>query len=72
MKLKENCYERGGLVDRIEIYDFELSSVIGKLDIRVKFNQGKPKVVSVKKFVHKVAIFDVLCLNWYVYSYSMS
>ena len=63
MKLKENCNKRGGLVDKIETYDFKLSSAIGKLDVRVKFDHGKPKIVTVKKFEYKVAIFDILCLN---------
>ena len=34
-----------------------------KMDIRMKFSEGKPKIVTIKKFEYKVAIFDILCLN---------
>ena len=64
-KLKDRCYEKGGIIDSIETYDFKLSSKIGKLDVRVKFKNAKPKIIMVKKFEYKVAIFDVLCLGRY-------
>ena len=49
----------------LETYDFKLTSKAEKLDIRLKFSEGKPKIVTVKKFEYKVAIFDVLCFNRY-------
>ena len=68
-KLKEKCYEKDGIVDSIETYDFKLSSRIGRLDVRIKFNNAKPKIVVVKKFEYKVAIFDILCLNRYAHAW---
>lgn len=67
-KLNQNCCKRDGdIIDKFETYDFKLTSKIGKLDVRLKFIEGKPRIVTVKKFEHKVAIFDVLCLHRYYY-----
>lgn len=45
-------------------YDMKLNvKEKGKLDIRLRFADGKPEVVRVKKDERKVLMFDVLCLN---------
>ena len=65
--LKGVCRGRGGILTEIETYDFKIgTSKEGKLDIRVKFNDGVPEAVRVKKSEYKVAIFDILCLHRYV------
>lgn len=65
-KLREYCYRKGGSIDSLETYDFKLTSPkFGKLDIRLKFSEGKPEVITVKKYEYKVAIFDIACFNRY-------
>ena len=64
--LERVCRGKGGLLTEIETYDFKIgTSKEGKLDIRVKFNEGVPEAVRVKKSEYKVAIFDILCLHRY-------
>lgn len=54
------------MLTEIETYDFKMGTLTeGKLDIRVKFNEGSPEAVRVKKSEYKVAIFDILCLHRY-------
>ena len=65
-KLRESCHKSGGAIDTLETYNFKLTSKTRKLDIRLKFSEGEPKVVTVRKFEHKVAVFDILCLSKYV------
>lgn len=51
---------------KIVTYDMKLGvKDKGKLDIRLRFTDGKPEVVQVKKDENKVLIFDVMCLNRY-------
>lgn len=58
---KSHLEDSGSLV---EIYDIKLSvKNIGKLDLRAKFTDGKPAVVSVKVDEQKVVTFDILCLH---------
>ena len=62
--LEKSCLEDSGSF--VETYDVKLSVLNkGKLDLRIKFTDGKPEVVSVKVDEQKVATFDILCLHRY-------
>ena len=62
--LKRSCIREIGFSD--ETYNFNLQTKRrneGKLNIRVQFKDGKPKVILVKKSEYKVAMFDIICLH---------
>ena len=51
----------------VETYDLKISvDNKGKVDIRLKFFDGKPQIIAVRKDEEKLLIADVLCLHRYV------
>ena len=56
----------------VESYDLKLSvQNKGKVDIRLKFKDGMPKIMTVRRDEEKLLITDILCLHRYVYYYSL-
>ena len=56
----------------VETYDLKLSVLNkGKVDIRLKFKDGMPKIMTVRRDEEKLLITDILCLHRYVYYYSL-
>lgn len=65
LKAVESLTDLGSVV---ESYDLKLSvQNKGKVDIRLKFIDGIPKIMAVRRDEEKLLITDILCLHRYVY-----
>lgn len=54
------------LASVVESYDLKLSvKNKGKVDIRLKFKDGIPKIMTVRRDEEKLLITDILCLHRY-------
>ena len=61
--LKRSCIREIGFSDETYNFNLQTKKDNGKINIRVQFKDGKPKVVLVKRSEYKVVIFDIICVN---------
>ena len=61
--LKKSCIREIGFSDETYNFNLQTKKDSAKINIRVKFKDGRPKAILVKKSEYKVVMFDIICLN---------